>query len=352
MFNCDLCDVSSTSIGNFRKHLNTQKHKDAVEKQKLDVQISVGTQIVSIPTINQTQLVNNDTPEQSLTKSPKSPKSPKSHICKCCKKSYYSIYTLKRHYKICKNAQQLISENTMDIIDNLLDKTATSEEKQNITIIINNNNNTNNTNNNTNNINNNLNIELSQDDPDNKYAAFYELWSRYNVNPFGYENFDMLDNQAIADRIHGGGLNAFMEFIAVLYSDKKNHNVALYNQREKLIKYLNATGKVKITSLEKMLNDLVMNCIDGLDKFLDRKDISIKKSYKNIIDKLKFIHEQDGANPYINKYIDALKLVILNISSSALENMTAIEKVITQDFAEMEKNGRLVVPRSELRANP
>jgi hypothetical protein len=342
MFNCDLCDVSSTSIGNFRKHLNTQKHKDAVEKKKLDVQLSVSTQIVSIPIVRQTQLVNNDTSDQSLTKS---------HICKCCKKTYYSIYTLKRHYKICKNAQQLISENTMDIIDNLLDKTASNEDKQNITIVINNNNNiTNNTN--TNNINNNLNIELSQDDPDAKYAAFYELWSRYNVNPFGYENFDMLDNQAVADRIHGSGLNAFMEFISVLYSDKKNHNVALYNQREKLIKYLNATGKVKITSLEKMLNDLVMNCIDGLDKFLDRKDISIKKSYKNIIDKLKFIHEQDGDNPYIDKYIDALKLVILNISSSALENMTAIEKVITQDFTEMEKNGRLVVPRSDLRVNP
>ena len=67
---------------------------------------------------------------------------------------------------------------------------------------------------------------------------------------------------------------------------------------------------------------------------------------------INFIHEQDGDNPYIDKYIDALKLVILNISSSALENMTAIEKVITQDFTEMEKNGRLVVPRSELRVNP
>jgi hypothetical protein len=345
MFECTYCDTKYTSVNHYKTHVATKKHQINLAKT------------VSISNITDTQQTVN--PKQ-ITLLPEEQQLAQKHkfSCKCCNKVLASKFSLNRHYKICSSAQQLISENTMDIIDNLLDKTATGEDKQNITIVINNNNNiTNNTNtnNNLNNINNNLNIGLSpddSDDPDDKYAAFYELWSRYNVKPFGYENFDMLDNQAVADRIHGSGLNAFMEFISVLYSDKKNHNVALYNQREKLIKYLHSTGKVKITSLEKMLNDLVMNCIDGLDKFLDRKDISIKKSYKNIIDKLKLIHEQDGDNPYIDKYIGALKLVILNISSSALENMTAIEKVITQDFTEMEKNGRLVVPRSELRVNP
>lgn len=138
----------------------------------------------------------------------------------------------------------------------------------------------------------------------------------------------------------------------ILYSDKKNHNVAVYNQREKLVKYLTVLGKIKITSLDKMLSDLVMNCIDGLDRFLDRKDLSIKQCYKNIIDKLKFMHEQDGENPYIDKYTEALKLVILNISSSALENMTAIDKAIARDIEQLRKNGNLVIPRIDLRIDP
>jgi len=61
----------------------------------------------------------------------------------------------------------------------------------------------------------------------------------------------MLKQKDIADRIHGNGLNAFIELIKVVYADTQNHNVALYNKREKLVKYLNANGDVEITTFRK-----------------------------------------------------------------------------------------------------
>lgn len=343
MFACKYCQSDYSSYSHYKTHVATKKHRESLAK------LSISNNTIAQSSINSGQITQTQESTQPEEQSG-------NFKCKCCNKVLVSKFSLKRHYKICKVAQDLIDENTMNIIDNLLESKKIADDKQNITIVINNNtnniNNTNTTNNINNTNNNNLNIELSKDDPDAKYNAFYGLWNRYNVNPFGYENLSMLDDPKVADRIHSGGLNAFTEFIHALYSDKKNHNVALYNQREKLVKYLHSGGKVKITTLEKMMSDLVMNCIDGLDRFLDRKDISIRKCYKNIIDKLKLIHEQDGENPYIDKYLDALKLVILNISSSALETITAIEKAITKDVADLEQSGKIIIPSSALRLDP
>jgi hypothetical protein len=232
----------------------------------------------------------------------------------------------------------------VDIIDNLLggkvDKSLL-DGKQPTNIVINNTNKTNTKN---------ININVIQyQAPDDEYYAF---WKAHKVNPVGFENTEMLKNKDIADRIHGCGLNAFFELINVLYSDTQNHNVSIYNQREKLVKYINSKGEVEITTMQKMLDLLVMNNIDVLDKFLDDKDIPIRKTYKNIIDKLKFIHEQDGDNPYLPRYLEGLRLVLLNISKSALKKIAEFENLITTDITELEKKNSLSVPRTDFRLKP
>jgi len=104
--------------------------------------------------------------------------------------------------------------------------------------------------------------------------------------------------------------------------------------------------------MQKMLDLLVMNNIDVLDKFLDDKDIPIRKTYQSIIDKLKYIHEQDGDNPYLPKYLEGLRLVLLNISKSALKNITEFENVITKNVDELQKKNSLSVPRTDFRLKP
>jgi len=101
-----------------------------------------------------------------------------------------------------------------------------------------------------------------------------------------------------------------------------------------------------------MLDLLVMNNIDVLDKFLDDKDIPIRKTYQSIIEKLKLIHEQDGDNPYLPKYLEALRLILLNISKSALDKITEFETIIANDVEQLEKRNSLLVPRTDFRLAP
>ena len=338
MFKCIYCDTDVASPSHYKAHLATSKHKR--------------NYILSTNVINTQQDDSNMTNKLKhiieLNNTTQLPK--KTFICKCCNKSLASKFSLDRHYRVCQSAQTLIKTNTIDIIDNLLDNKIDKsllDGKQPINIVINNitnNNNTNNTNNNTNNVN-----VLQIQSPDDEY---YQFWKERNINPVGFENLDMLTKTDIADRIHGSGLNAFMELIKVIYSDSQNHNVALYNKREKLVKYLNSNGEIEITTMQKMLDLLVQNNIDVLDKFLDDKDITIRKTYKSVIDKLKFIHEQDGDNPYFPKYVEALRLILLNISKSALEKIADFEQAITKDLNEIEKIKNLTVPRTDLRLKP
>jgi hypothetical protein len=341
MFPCSICDISISTVYKFKQHILTKSHIANLAKQSKPNQGNQLVQIQDTHGIGSQLTTENTNPNKTK------------YCCKYCSNSYYSNYNLKRHYDTCKQfieyiekeKQKLIRLNMIDnIINDVSNQTPQSDTSSiapPINIIINNNI-TNNT------INGNVNVAICN--TVDKEHEFYDFWKTNKVNPVGFENTDMLNNQAIADKIHGGGLNAFIEYIKVVYSNKENHNVGIYNKREKLVKYIAANGNVEITSLDKILDLLVMNNIDGLDVFLDRKDISIRQSYKNIIDRLKFIHEQDGENPYIEKYIRELHLILLNISQSALSKITALESALNDasDELALKKSG-LVVPKTDYR---
>jgi hypothetical protein len=339
MFVCSICGIALSTVYKFKQHILTKNHIANLAKQP---NFNSPNKIEIIP-----ETSNTNTEQLIETKQSKSP----NYCCKYCSNSYYSNYNLKRHYETCKKfaeymateKKKLIRQNMIDnIVDNIqIQAHSIDTNDQPINIIINNNivNNT---------LNGNLVVAIGNSV--DKEQEFYEFWNTVNVNPVGFEDTGMLSKQEIADKIHGGGLNAFVEYVRAVYSNKKNHNVGLFNKREKLVKYITANGDVEITTLNKMLDLLVMNNIDGLDVFLDRKDISIKKTYKNIIDKLKFIHEQDGENPYLEKYIKELYLIILNISRSALAKISKLETMLTNTSNELAlaKSG-LVIPRTDYR---
>jgi len=344
MLSCAVCNISICSVYYFKQHLLTKNHIANLAKQSNPIPAN---QLAKIQD-------NLNTNIEPLTENKQS-KSP-NYCCKYCSKNYYSNYNLKRHYDTCKKfadymateKQKLIRQNMIDNVEDSITHQSYPIDTsiQPINIIINNN-----ITNNNNILNGNVNVALiNNTNVVDKEAEFYEFWKKNRVNPVGFENLDMLNNQAIADKIHGCGLNAFIAYIKEVYSNKDNHNVGLFNKRDKLVKYIAANGNVEITTLQKMLDMLVMNNIDGLDMFLDRKDISIRKSYKNIIDKLKFIHEQDGDNPYLEKYIKELYLIILNISQSALGKITELENALanTSNELALAKSG-LVIPRTDFR---
>ena len=345
MLSCNVCNISICSVYYFKQHLLTKNHIANITKQH---QQSNPVNQLALIQANDSNTHNNQITGNKTNNNP-------NYCCKYCSNSYYSNYNLKRHYDTCKKfAEYMTTEKRKIMHQNMIDggmcnvslQSGADTIVQPINIIINNN-----ITNNNNILNGNLNVAFCNSV--DKNTEFYDFWKGNKVNPVGFENMEMLNNQAIADKIHGAGLNAFMEYIKAIYSNKDNHNVSIYNKRDKLVKYISANGNVEITTLNKILDMLVMNNIDGLDMFLDRKDISIRQSYKNIIDKLKFIHEQDGNNPYLEKYIKELYLIILNISQSALSKITELENMLanTSNDLLLNKEG-LQIPRTNFRTVP
>lgn len=325
MFKCSVCDVTAKTICNFRTHLSTKKH------------------ILNVENVNQNAIIVLDNSNLNINISTQIQKL--KFICKCCNKELSTKYNLKRHIDTCSEVKDHLERQQLNAINELVNDIQTNNNldqvlggNQPINIVINNI---------TNNTNNNLQVNVTQ--YKNSTDEYNDYWKLHNINPVGFENLDMLKNPEIANKIHGNGLNAFMGLVKAVYSDKTNHNMALVNQREKLVKFLNSKGEIEITTLNKMLDLLVQNNIDVLDKFLDDATIPIKQSYKTVIDRLKFIHEQDGDNPFFPKYVAALKIVLLNISKSALENMDEFENTISNDCEQMQKLKDLKIPSTELR---
>jgi hypothetical protein len=257
-FTCTVCNISLCSITSYRNHCSSKAH---------------------ITTFNNLNKKNNKLKLQKQT--------PDTFICSYCDKSYCNNGNLTRHKKTCTERLALKEKyvkNLDKIIDNDIEmnKIVTkpnninhnpSNSVPNITINIQQNitnNNTANVVNNTANVINN--IELNPDE------IFNNFWDRANIRPMGFEDLSGLDSQEIADKVHGFGLNCFVEFINQLYKNEVNHNIALFNKREKLVKYIHKSGEVKIDSLPSVLSSVLMNLVDYLDTYLDRTDIEIKNN--------------------------------------------------------------------------
>jgi len=246
-------------------------------------------------------------------------------ICKECNKSFCNVGNANRHKKNCSK-------------NNITNKLPQPSNPTNITINI-----QQNITNNTANIVNN--IEITPD------GFFDNFWKQAEIRPMGFEDLSGLDSQEIADKIHGFGLNCFVEFLNQVYKNEVNHNIALFNKREKLVKYIHKSGEIKIDSLVSVMSAILMNMIDYLDTYLERTDITIKPQFLAIIQKLKEIHLLD-VNPNLERYNTHLYNRLLNITTSSLKKMKNYDTKTAVELSDSLKKITLAIPRTDSRTEP
>jgi len=360
MFECIICKIKISTFFNYRKHIATKTHIRNVEAMNIsnhsqfidetnknsiskvsekDNSVKINANTVLLP--QQDTQINQDN-QLEIPNNTKS-ESKSKYLCKCCNKSFASGFSLKRHIPKCNDIQILLSDtNNISAIADYFKK-SNDQSPSNVTIIVNNN-----TINNT--LNGDLNITVGSPSQDEIYDNFINYWKIMGSNPFGFEDTKMLEDKNIYNDVHASGLKAYKAYIKHVYSNTANHNVALYNKREKLCKYLNSKGEISIVSLDSILIEMVMNNLDSLDAFLDRKDIPIKPQYKKMIDKLKEIHMLDGVNPYLKEYIAEMRIVLLNTSDSALKNIQKFHEGMEKYTLEHGEQ-KIIVPSTDKRIN-
>jgi hypothetical protein len=349
MFDCVICKVNTSTVSNYRKHLISKTHISNLEALNItkdslsNAKSHEANNSIIIPPSSVLDVPTSDSQINQDNQLEIPPNKTSKNMCKCCNKSFASGFSLKRHIPKCSNVQILLSDvgNVSAIADYF--KKSNDQQPSNVTIIVNNN-----TINNT--LNGDLNITVGNPSQDEIYDNFINYWKIMGSNPFGFEDTKMLEDKNIYNDVHASGLKAYKAYIKHVYSNTANHNVALYNKREKLCKYLNSKGEISIVSLDSILIEMVMNNLDSLDAFLDRKDIPIKPQYKKMIDKLKEIHMLDGVNPYLKEYIAEMRIVLLNTSDSALKNIQKFHEGMEKYTLEHGEQ-KIIVPSTDKRIN-
>ena len=228
MFECQICKITTSTVFNYRAHLTSKKHISNLEKINSKAVDTINNNpqdlILDIQLHNQTKtslLLTSDIYNKKATK----------FVCTCCNKSFASNFSLKRHVNKTELAQKLISNtDNINSIADILNKSS-SQLTGNVTIIVNNN-----TINNT--LNGDVNINVGNPTKDEIYDNFINYWKIMGSNPFGFEDTKMLEDKNVYNDVHANGLKAYKAYIKHVYSNAANHNVALYNKREKLCKYL------------------------------------------------------------------------------------------------------------------
>jgi len=288
-YKCVSCDIELKSMSSYRYHCQSKRHLKKIDEIQ---EKQVGPIIVN-PAIE--------------------------IKCEGCNKSFYSIGNVNRHKKNCKESkiQTAIANND-----------GQSGNSGNITI----------------NIQQNIvnNIELSGE------VFFYDFWEKAGIRPMGFEDLSGLDSQEIADKIHGFGLNCFVEFINQVYKNEVNHNIALFNKRDKLVKYIHKSGEIKIDSLSSVMSSVLMNLVDYLDSYLEREDIIIKPEFLSVIKKLKEIHMIEE-NPNLDRYNTHLYNRLLNITTSSLKKMKNYDSKIAAELRDSLRKLSLSNPRTDAR---
>lgn len=135
----------------------------------------------------------------------------------------------------------------------------------------------NNTQNNTHNITNN-NINLTQNNTNNII-----------IMPFGCEDLSMLTDDK-RKYIISRGLSAYSILLDEVYKHPQNHNVHLYDKRNKLVKYLDSNNNIKVVKFKDAIEDIVYTNLDRIDDFLEEHFDSLDDKKKKYAAKLMESH--------------------------------------------------------------
>lgn len=121
MFDCISCNIKCTSVGNFKAHILTKKHKTNFLAHQANQPNITGEIIITNPeTKSKKTKTKSEKDKQSVINNIDSPQIIETQnvdikkFCKYCKKQFYSKFCVDRHLKTCKVG------NTQKVLNNLI----------------------------------------------------------------------------------------------------------------------------------------------------------------------------------------------------------------------------------------
>ena len=243
LYKCDLCYFSSKLNSNYKRHLNSKKHK----KRGLLIGVEVVKKNEKDP---KKTILGPFLPEKETILGPI-----KDHFCPHCNKGYKHKTHLYRHLKIsCKvlkseknelnNLKIIIGEQKKmheenkkekdklyDYIEQLLEKTGDT----------------------------NINIE---------HQSNNQLNNTINLNNFGEEDLSHISDNFKMQmlKLPYGGIQQMIEKVHFSKKKPENRNISLTNKREKMIKVLNKT-KWRYQDKDYTIDDLIKKNYNRLDEY-------------------------------------------------------------------------------------
>ena len=322
-FNCVLCNFSSKSKYNYERHLETNKHKNAIIRREKNLHqltsININLHQLTSIDINEKIKKNKNKSKIKNIDKDKNTKIVEKYIKTTCKYCNSSVIqnNLRRHYrttclKIPKYDKELIIDkynNHKKRKNNELVNYNKVDNKENITNIMSNNNITNN-------IQQNFNIR---------------------INPLGKEDLSFLtDNDKIA--ILMKRYMGVPELIKKIHNNPCNHNFFLPNVNKKIMAYLNKDNKLEYDNYNEVCDQIVEDNIQRFDEIFNEIGNKLNSNIKSRVNK---VVQDNNTSEIINKkYIEDIKFYLMNKSKEYKKDINEFISNLTEKI-EIENNNVL-----------
>jgi hypothetical protein len=244
IYNCKVCAFSSKLLGDYKRHINTKKHKKLTNIINNNIMEPIGTNRNQMEPIgtnrNQMELIGTNI--NIINKNNLSNVVKDIYKCKYCNKNYTFMKSLYKHQRInCKEIPIIKKNHLIQLFNNNGNTINKLELISNGTKIINNTLNNNNTFNN-------INIK--------------------DINPFSLESIEHISLERMIE-IMNSKHKIIKEYCKDLYKLPKNKNAYL-DLRNKLIFFIDKDNSIEIETISSMLSTMVENHMETINKYYEK----------------------------------------------------------------------------------
>lgn len=319
VYKCSICNFISKSKYNYKRHLETNKHKkNKNEREQKEPRITTYNHVK--PRIT-TEPKNEQLYTQKSTQKRAPPKMNKKHtdknviFCEYCNKNC-SKKMFKRHLReYCI----YIPENKRR---SLIEKYNNDKRNKNKQLVIQNNENVITNQSTINNTINHNNFNINNGNIINNNITF-------KINPLGKEDLSFLTNEDKMQILQ----QQFMgvpELIKKIHTHPSNMNFYLPNVNKKIIAYLNEEDKLEYDNYNNICKQIIDDNIDRFDEIFNEIGNDLNKSIKS---KIKKVIDINSNNKNINdKYIDDIKYNLLSWSKDFKTNLNNYVNKLTENL--------------------
>jgi hypothetical protein len=305
VYNCNICNFTTSLKGNHTRHLKTKKHMYNITNSS----VSNTNQTLSnnLSNTNQTLSNNLSNTNQTLSNNLSNTNLNSDYICKYCSKKFntnQSYYRHMKHYcnKNTKNTNRNNNDKQLIPVDDIISKELYDKfksmieskyelipkENNDTSIIdtsISNNNSHNTLNNNSNNTNNTNNTTINN----------------ITIKNFGHERMDHIKKEHICNllKLPYEMIPKLVEQVHFNDDVPENKNIELVNKKDKYIKIMEK-GKW----VYKELDDVLFELVDSKSYFIDLFFEEIMKINKEELDNLLTTYEREAYEKFRKEYDD------------------------------------------------